>query len=123
MNCEGSSSRSEPESESKLPSAIGRSQPSKVRAPPSRRGPVRIDSQAAWRAPRSTLSKELPPAGFTDTKRTPSSYQASFKSGPDWRKLLPTHGSPPATADSKDRSCCGVQQEIRPAGATFLEVS
>jgi hypothetical protein len=47
MNWEGSWSLSAPVSGSKPPNAIGRSQPSKVRAPQSRRRPARIDSQAA----------------------------------------------------------------------------
>jgi hypothetical protein len=47
MNCDGSSSRSVAVSGSKLPSAIGRSQPSKVRAPQSRRRLDLISSQDA----------------------------------------------------------------------------
>jgi hypothetical protein len=47
MNWEGSSRRSVAVSGSKLPSAIGRSQPSKVRAPQSRRRLERISSQDA----------------------------------------------------------------------------
>ena len=47
MNWLGMTISSSPESKSRLPSSAGLSQPSKVRAPRSRRRPARIASQAA----------------------------------------------------------------------------